>query len=134
MSTQTELEPYQGAHDRLYLFAMRVSTYLFVSALAVFAVWTVLLVSIIVEMSANRSFLFGGTGDPGLVEWAYAILTFGTTYPVVVTILGIAGAAVRLYAHGQAAKLERHDELLDALDALRTVPQHSPATPTSRGS
>lgn len=116
MSTQTTLNVPQTAHDHLYLFAMRVSTYLFVAALAVFAVWFILLASTIVEMRDSRSFLFGGSGDPGLAEYAYVILTFSTAYPLVITILGISGAAVRLYAHGQAAKLERHDELLDVLE------------------
>lgn len=106
----------QTAHDHLYLFAMRVSTYLFVAALAVFAVWFILLASIVFETTRSNSFLFGGAEDPGLAEYAYMIITFSTTYPVVVTILGISGAAVRLYAHGQAAKLERHDELLDVLE------------------
>jgi hypothetical protein len=116
MSTQTTLNVPQTAHDHLYLFAMRVSTYLFVAALAVFAVWFILLASTILEMRDSRSFLFGGSGDPGLAEYAYVILTFSTAYPLVITILGISGAAVRLYAHGQAAKLERHDELLDVLE------------------
>lgn len=121
MSTQTTLNVPQSAHDRLYLFAMRVSTYLFVAALAVFAVWFILLASIIFEMTESRSFLFGGTGDPGFAEYAYMIISFSTTYPVVVTILGISGATVRLYAHGQAARLERHDELLDALEGRTAV-------------
>lgn len=101
---------------------MKVSTYLFVAALAVFVVWAVLLGSIVLELQGDGFFFSSGSNEVGLAEYAYTILTFGTTYPTVVAMLAIAGAAVRLYAHGQAAKLERHDELLDALDALRTVP------------
>ena len=116
MSVQTALDEVPSAHDRLSIYAMKASTYLFVAALAVFIVWFILLASTILEMRDSRSFLFGGSGDPGLAEYAYVILTFSTAYPLVITVLGISGAAVRLYAHGQAAKLERHDELLDVLE------------------
>ena len=121
MSTSTELEEKANAHDRLSLYAVRASTYFFAAALAVFVVWFVLLMSILFDMRANPSQFFGPMHDPGFVDYVRTVLTYGTTYPIVVTMLAVAGVAARLYAHGQAAKLERHDELLDVLEGRMSL-------------